>query len=159
MVECDLAKVEVAGSNPVSRSIVLPCVAHPEKRIPISSKPLVLLALIVVMGGCGDSRKLQSVAISPTAATSQAQFTATGTFSKPPSPTQLGSADITWCAGSSNGICAGFTNPGAMADANGNAQCEATFHGTVTVLGRQPKATRRLSPTAKLCCSPSGRRS
>ena len=27
MVECDLAKVEVAGSNPVSRSIILAVVA------------------------------------------------------------------------------------------------------------------------------------
>ena len=102
------------------------------------TKLLVLVSLCGLAVGCGDSRKLQSVAILPTVATSQAQFMATGTFSKPPSPMQLGGADITWCAGSSNGVCAGFINPGATVDANGNAQCEATFHGTVTVLAGSP---------------------
>ena len=32
MVECDLAKVEVAGSNPVSRSISFPTLADPRRR-------------------------------------------------------------------------------------------------------------------------------
>ena len=37
VVECDLAKVEVAGSNPVSRSIIFRQLIGPESAIPLTS--------------------------------------------------------------------------------------------------------------------------
>jgi hypothetical protein len=133
VVECDLAKVEVAGSNPVSRSrfsAVRPggSMAKP----PFSFPSGVLVTLIIPLLACGDSRSLQSVNISPAVATSSAQFTATGIYNKMPTSVDI-TATTTWCAGSSDGICVGNAIPGATV-ASGMAQCNTGFTGTVTIL-------------------------
>jgi len=105
----------------------------------LSAGPLVLFAALV-MSGCGSSRQLQSVTLNPAAADAQSfsggqvPFAATGTFSKPPSPSNLTSKDVQWCVGTSAGMCAGNINPGASVDANGVAQCNSGFAGTATIL-------------------------
>ncbi len=103
---------------------------------------LVLLFPLIAFGimGCGSSRQSQSVALTPALADAkdfsngQVSFTATGTFSKPPSPAQLSSKDVMWCAGSSDGVCVGNAIPGATVDQNGLAQCSPNFTGTATIL-------------------------
>jgi hypothetical protein len=103
---------------------------------------LFLLLALTTLGvvGCGSSRQLQSVTISPASADAQnfsagqVSFTATGTFSKNPSPQKLTSKDVTWCAESSTGMCVGNINPGITVDPNGLAQCLPGFTGTVTIL-------------------------
>ena len=102
----------------------------------LSVGPLLLLSLAAL--NCGSGRQLQSVKIDPPAATSQAQFTATGMFSEPPSPAQLTSKDILWCMGSSDGHCVGNANPGGSVDQNGRAQCLPLFTGTAVVLAGKP---------------------
>src|ERR1700674_2249984 len=98
--------------------------------------PLIALGIV----GCGSSRQLQSVTLSPASADSrnfpngQVSFTATGAFSKKPSPVQLTSKDVTWCVGSSSGMCVGNINPGVTVDQNGLAQCLPGFTGTATIL-------------------------
>lgn len=101
---------------------------------------LVLPVVSLGTAGCGSSRQLQSVTLSPASADAQnfpngqVSFTATGTFSKKPSPLQLTGKDVTWCAGSSSGMCVGNINPGITVDQNGLAQCVPGFTGTVTIL-------------------------
>src|SRR5438309_5242119 len=93
-------------------------------RCSVAVGPLLLLSLATL--SCGSGRQLQSVKLDPPAANSQAQFTATGTFSKPPSPVTLTSKDILWCMGSmgsSDGQCVGNANPGGTVDQNGVAHC------------------------------------
>jgi hypothetical protein len=100
--------------------------------------------LTAVALGCGSSRHLQSVTL--TAASADAQnfpkgqvpFTATGTFSAPPSPVQLTSMDVTWCSGSDDGTCVGNAIPAATVDQSGLAQCRAGFTGTATILAGKP---------------------
>jgi len=99
----------------------------------------VFLAAILT-SGCGSSRQLQSVNLSPTAADAQnypngqVSFKATGTFSQPPSPSPLTSQDVVWCVGLSSGQCAGNVNPGATVDTNGVAQCGSGFVGTTYIM-------------------------
>jgi hypothetical protein len=109
---------------------------------------MLLLALAVAaVSGCGGSRQLQSVSLSPAAADAQSfpngqvSFTATGTFSKPPSPATLTSKDVLWCVGSSDGTCVGNAIPGATVDQNGVAQCNAAFTGTAIVLAGKTSST------------------
>jgi hypothetical protein len=103
------------------------------------SEPLVLIAALA-MSGCGTSRQLQSVTLNPASADAQSfpggqvPFVATGTFSKPPSPSNLTSKDVQWCVGDSAGACVGNINPGASVDQNGVAQCNPGFAGTATIL-------------------------
>ena len=104
--------------------------------------PLLFLSLAAL--SCGSSRQLQSVKIDPATASGHAQFTATGTFSKPPSPAQLTSKDVLWCMGSSDGQCVGNANPGGSVDQNGLAQCLPFFTGTAFVLAG--KAIKDPSP-------------
>jgi hypothetical protein len=99
----------------------------------------VLLAAILT-SGCGSSRQLQSVSLSPATADAQnyshgqVPFTATGTFSKQPSPSPLTSKDELWCVGLSAGQCAGNVTPGATVDQNGVAQCGPAFLGTTHIV-------------------------
>jgi hypothetical protein len=108
---------------------------------------LLFLAATLLSSGCGNSRQLKSVAINPAAADAksfangQVPFAATGTFSKPPSPSQLTSKDVQWCAGTSNGACVGNINPGISVDQNGVAQCNIGFVGTATVLAGTAAST------------------
>jgi hypothetical protein len=101
---------------------------------------LVLSLIILGIVGCGSSRQLQSVRLSPATADAQSfpngqvQFTATGTYSSSPSPVQLTSQDVMWCVGSTSGLCVGNVSPGATVNQNGLAQCVPTFAGTVTIL-------------------------
>ena len=106
------------------------------------SRPLFLALPLVTLGiaGCGSGRQLQSVALTPASADArnfpngQVSFAANGAFSKPPSPVQLTSNDVTWCVGSNSGMCVGNINPGVTVDQNGLAQCVPGFTGTATVL-------------------------
>lgn len=106
----------------------------------------VFLAVSVALG-CGSGRQLQSVTLSPAAGdaqdfpNSQVQFSATGTFSGVPSPEPLTSKDVTWCVGSSTGMCAGNINRGATVDQNGLAQCVPGFAGTATILAGKATTT------------------
>lgn len=98
-----------------------------------------ILILAWIVTGCGSSRHLRSVTVSPVSADAQnfaggkVQFTATGTFSKPPSPVPI-TQSATWCVGMNTGRCAGNINPGATVSPSGVAQCEPLFAGTVTIL-------------------------
>src|SRR5215469_9845286 len=90
--------------------------------------------------GCGSGRHLESVTISPQTADAQdfpngeVPFSATGIFSKPPSPFTLTSKDVTWCVGTNTGACDGLINPGATVDQNGVAKCFPGFSVTLTIL-------------------------
>jgi hypothetical protein len=85
-------------------------------------------------GGMSNTRLLQSIMVMPTAADAQTfpggmvQFTATGSFSMPPTPARVMNA--TWCISDANGCMA---NAGATVDANGMAQCNPGFMGMVMV--------------------------
>jgi len=119
---------------------------------PSSSGPAcVMLSVVTLLSlGCGSSRQLQSVTLSPTSADAQdfangeVSFSATGMFSKPPSPQPLTSKDVTWCVGSSAGFCAGNISPGATVDPNGVAKCAPNFSGVATILAGE--ATPVMSP-------------
>jgi len=95
-----------------------------------------LLAISIIQLACGSNRSLQSVSISPAAAASQAQFTATGMYNASPTSVDI-TATTTWCIGSSNGVCDGNIAQHASVTA-GLAQCLSGFSGTVTVLAGQP---------------------
>jgi hypothetical protein len=64
---------------------------------------VVLPRIALGIVGCASSRQLQSVTLSPVSADAQnfpngqVSFTATGSFSKAPSPVQLTSKDVMWC--------------------------------------------------------------
>ncbi|HEV2468446.1 MAG TPA: hypothetical protein VGS78_04580 [Candidatus Sulfotelmatobacter sp.] len=100
---------------------------------------LLILGELALLG-CGSSRQLKSITVSPATADAksfpngQVPFTATGTYSKPPSPSPLTSNDVQWCVGSSSGACDGNIFPGATVDSNGVAQCGGVFTGTAFVL-------------------------
>jgi hypothetical protein len=81
-----------------------------------------LLAIAIVLLACGASnRSLQSVSVSPAAATSPAQFTATGIYSQMPTSVDITST-TTWCIGSMSGLCASDVAMFAEVTA-GLAQC------------------------------------
>ena len=119
---------------------------------------LILFSVSAFLLACGSSRSLQSVSVSPTVATSPAQFTATGTFNTMPNSVDITST-ITWCVGSNNGVCAGNISIEATVG-NGAAQCLAGFSGTVTILAGQagpspgPDVGAQLKPfgSAQLTC-------
>jgi len=108
---------------------------------------LVLLTasfFISLSSGCGSSRDLLAVSISPAAADAQnfpngmVQFTATGTFSRDPTTATLGPNDVTWCVGTSTGTCGLIGLTGGVVDSNGMAHCANGFSGTVNVLAGVP---------------------
>jgi hypothetical protein len=105
--------------------------------------PFVLLAALL-SSGCGGSRQLQSVTLTPPAADAQnfpngqVSFLATGNFSQPPSPMTLTSKNVLWCFGDASGECAGNVAPVVTVDQNGVAQCNPTFVGTATILAGTP---------------------
>jgi hypothetical protein len=104
-----------------------------------------LLTLSAIALGCGSGRELQSVTVTPAAAdarnfpSGQVSFSATGTFSKPPSPQPLTSNDVAWCVGVTKGACAGNINPGATVDQNGVTQCVPNFSGTAVIMAGKAK--------------------
>jgi hypothetical protein len=67
---------------------------------------------------------------------------------------------VTWCVGTSNGMCAGNIATGASVDGKGVAQCRSRFSGTVTILagkGMPPAnpdggVTLKVFGTAQLTC-------
>jgi len=103
------------------------------------SAAVALLTIALASTGCGSNRTLQSVTLTPASADAknypngQVRLDATGTFSKPPSPSPLTSSDVLWCAGAA-GACAGNIMPNVTVDQNGVAQCRPGFVGTATVL-------------------------
>ena len=127
---------------------------------------VLVFALALLALGCGATRQLQAVSLSPTSADAQdsangqVQFTATGSFNKPPSPAPLTNNDVRWCVGDSSGTCPGNISAGATVDQHGVAQCVPGFSGTATILAG--KGTPAMSPdgpsqlsvfgTAQLAC-------
>ena len=119
---------------------------------------LCFLMTITTALACGDGRTIQSVNITPAAASSKAQFAATGIYNQAPTSVDI-TKTIDWCVGSSGGICAGNVVPGATVNA-GLAQCVTGFTGNVTILaGRSgavmmPDTGPKLNPfgTARLTC-------
>ena len=119
--------------------------------LPRSVRALLLLSMAAL--SCGGGRHLESVTLQPSVATAQNgqfQFTATGTFSEPPSPASLTSKDVTWCTGAvtsspsaSPNSCVGFIIPFARVDQNGLATCNPQLHGTGYILaGAHPIASK-----------------
>lgn len=112
-----------------------------------------LLTLLLVALGCGSSRTLQSVSVMPAVANGQngpVAFTATGTFSKPPSPQKLTSQDVTWCLSATAGTCPGNTVVGGSVDQNGIASCFTTQpgNGPKTWFINAGKAKSSMNPDA-----------
>jgi hypothetical protein len=157
VVERDLAKVDVAGSTPVSRSIYAPRRGFMTK-LPPASHLYFLITITIAVFACGDTRSLQSVSITPAVARSKTQFTAAGIYNQAPTSVNITNT-VVWCVGSSNGICAGNIVPGATVNA-GLALCIMGFTGNVTILAGQSRAvmmpdtgpTLRPFGTAQLIC-------
>lgn len=103
----------------------------------------VLIPAMLGSLSCGSSRQLQSITLMPAGAdarnfpSGRVQFTAIGTYNKPPTPVKLTSADVSWCGGDSSGVCAGNIIVGATVDQNGVAQCVSSFTGMATILAGQ----------------------
>ena len=103
-----------------------------------------LLILTLMALSCAGGRHLQSVTLQPTVVTAQngqQQFTATGKFSRPPSPVTLTSKDVMWCAGeltnapkATPNACVGNIASFATVDQNGLATCSPSLHGTGYIL-------------------------
>ena len=120
----------------------------------------VLLGISFALGcGAGNDHSLQSVSVSPSAAaSSQAQFTATGIYDTMPTSVDI-TGTTTWCIGSMSGLCASDVAMFAEVTA-GLAQCSPGFSGTVTVLAGQagpppgPNQGSQLKPfgAAQLTC-------
>jgi len=123
-----------------------------------------LVGLFVLgMLGCGNSR-LTSVNLTPAAADAQnfpngqVQFSATGTYGSSSKKVPLN--NITWCAGTSTGVCNGNIASPISVSSSGLAQCNGNANGTFTVLagtGPQPQvpdAGQQLTVygTAQLTC-------
>lgn len=97
---------------------------------------LFLSAILITLGcssGMSSTRTLQSIAVAPATAVASnpgghVQFTATGKYSMPPSPSKI--VNGSWCVGDNSG-CVGTTN--ITVDANGLAQCDPAFSGTMTI--------------------------
>src|SRR5439155_8163106 len=146
VVECDLAKVEVAGSNPVSRSRFRPPVQPTlvsgaslvVRRTSMSSRIAFVgaVAMLVIIGlGCGSH--LNSVSLSPAVADAQnfpngqVQFSATGTYGSSSKPVPV--TNLTWCVGAPNGSCYGNIASVAAVTGNGVAQCLPVAAGPATI--------------------------
>src|SRR5215813_15361169 len=92
----------------------------------------VMLSLLLLAAGCGDDTKsrLQSISISPTAGSSQAQFIATGHYNRP--PTTVSPLPVLWVVVVLNGV----TGPTITQD--GAAQCAPGAAGVFTVAAYAP---------------------
>jgi outer membrane lipoprotein-sorting protein len=97
------------------------------------------LLACMVLSGCGTSspkRAIESMTVTPATADAQSfangmvQFTATGTFSQPPSPAQVPTAPpygLNWTTSDTNT---------ATIDPSGVAQCVSGGSGIVTITAR-----------------------
>jgi hypothetical protein len=117
---------------------------------------LIILGVLTVGAlGCGSSRDLTAVSVSPSSADARdfadgvVQFTATGTFSVQPRTAQLGGDNVIWCIGTTQGICSESIF-GATIDDKGAAKCDPTFQGTVTVLAGKTKVSGPVPGTIPL---------
>jgi len=130
-----------------------------------ASLVLILVVLAANNVGCGamnpsPTRMLESIAVIPTSANArnfplgQVQFTATGTFSQPPSP-----APVTFVAPYSGSWMISDPNI-ATINQSGLAQCVSAASGTVTItaiassgsIGPGKGMSTAVSGTAKLTC-------
>jgi hypothetical protein len=147
VVECDLAKVEVAGSNPVSRSSFhSQCnqrlfAAHRfgQEGVAMPWKiALCAVVAVVVLAELGCGSHLSSVSLTPGVADAQnfpngqVQFSATGRYSGSSKVVPL--TNLTWCIGTTNGDCNGFIVSVATVTGSGVAQCLTGAAGTATIL-------------------------
>jgi hypothetical protein len=105
------------------------------------SGTILLAGIDLVAGGCGTGspRLLQSISVTPASADAhsfpngQVQFTATGTYSQPPSPSQLTQSgwslsDPTIATISPSGLAQ--CNPGASGEVTVRASASGTCRGT-----------------------------
>jgi hypothetical protein len=126
-----------------------------------------LAILLMAITACGNGRQLRSVSVSPATADAknfaggQVQFTATGTFSKAPSPAPVTNPEIFWCVGGAvsaanptAGVCSGNTAQFASVDQTGLAQCSPSppQQTTVYVLAGIPEKPLNpdIGPTLKI---------
>ena len=92
---------------------------------------------LLAMLGCGNT-KLSSVSLTPAVADAQnfpvgqVQYAATGTYSNSSKVVPL--TNVTWCIGSTTGMCNGNIVTSASVNANGLAQCLPGATGTGTVI-------------------------
>ncbi len=106
-------------------------------KLPPAFCSVVLFALALSLLACGNSppRQLVSATVTPATATASSfpngmvQFTATGTFDRPPSPVVLNPA--MWQLEPS----ALYPADAISISTSGVAQCKAGFTGTVTIRG------------------------
>jgi hypothetical protein len=123
-----------------------------------------LIGLAISFSVACGSDKLTSVSVTPATADAQnypggvVQFSATGMFSNSSKPTPL--TNVTWCVGTTGGMCNGNIASAASVDGRGRAQCLGGMTGTVTVLAgtggtvSNPDGGRQLSVfgSAQLRC-------
>lgn len=74
---------------------------------------LVPIACVLLACGGGNNSSLQSVSVSPAAATSQAQFSATGIYNTMPTSVDI-TGTTTWCIGSLSSPVFGWSNASAL---------------------------------------------
>lgn len=132
-------------------------------KLPSTFCAVVLLTLSLSLLACGNSapQQLQSAAVTPATAIASnfpngmVQFTATGSFDRPPSPKVLNPA--MWILQPSSA----YPQDAVSVSASGVAQCKAGFAGTVTIRGggevcpRDPRMgipCRFVFGTAQLTC-------
>ena len=109
----------------------------------------VLLSISIALLACGNNHSLQSVSVSPAAATSsQTQFSATGIYNTMPASVDI-TKTTTWCIGSTSGLCSADVAAFAEVTA-GLAECAPGFSGTVTVLAGQPASHPGINQGAQL---------
>jgi hypothetical protein len=129
----------------------------------MTNRVALVTVVMLILAGCGNS-KLTSVTITPAAADAQnfpngqVPFTAMGTFSDSSKPVPL--TTVTWCVGSSNGLCNGNIASPATIDSKGLARCTGVLNGTANILAGtdismgMPDTGQqlRIFGTAKLTC-------
>ena len=98
---------------------------------------IALVAILFFGIACGNS-KITSVTLSPAVADAQnfpggtVQFTAAGTYSGSSKVVPL--TNLTWCIGTSNGICNGNIASVASVSSGGLAQCLPGANGNATIV-------------------------
>lgn len=124
-------------------------------RVGLIAGPVVVLAAALGCGTSDSNRVLQSITVTPRSAVAngqQVQFTATGTFSKPPSP-----APVPFVAPYS-GSWQSSDLAIASIDQNGMAKCNTAGTTTITAIASSNSCTKMgcmsvgVAGTATLTC-------
>lgn len=108
-------------------------------RVVFITGPILVLAAALGCGTSDSNRVLQSITVTPRSAVGngqQVQFTATGTFSKPPSP-----APVPFVAPYSGG-CQSSDLAISTIDQNGMAKCNTAGTTTITAMASANSCTK-----------------